>query len=865
MKIYYMNSTHWDREWFMPFQGHRFDLVDMVDGLLDIMENDPEYKLFCFDGQTVVLEDYAQIVPEGAARLRKLIDEGRLIVGPWYVMPDEFLVSGESLIRNLMTGFSAAKKWGADPWKYGYVNDVFGHIAQMPQIFSGFGIHGAYLGRGMGKANYTHFVWQAPNGTKCYTTIGNYGSFTRNKMKDFGTEEFPEALKKHIEAIARKSDVPVVILSNTDDHAKATPYTPQMLKLVQELFPDAELVDADLSQVAEELKKYEGCLPIVCGELNTPSAGGHMELLTNCLSSYYPLKQENDCCQNLLEKRIEPLLAVSAIENQPIRHSFVDEAYRYLLENHPHDSICGCSADQVHKDMIYRYDQVKQICSRLYDRFLEFRPSGRGEDYELKLYNFTGFQRKSYINAKIDFFKNYSTVKGGAAGQECRNSFKLYNAQGEEVPYQIVAVERNVKKRILTQLQQEESFDIYTVCFEADVPPFGFAAYKVVPSKVKVAYPGSLLCGDSWVENELIRLDIRPNGQLDITDKRTGKVYTKLHEFSDDAEVGDGWQNECPINSYTTSGCGSQVTVSLVSRGFAAVTFRIEKEIMLPAFLNDVSFTRSDEKKPLRMVYTVCVKKDSAAVEVELKVDNNIKDHRLRLMLPTGIAGEKYFAGQAFCCVERETGTDPDSLVWPEPECAEKNMNGIVGKKDSDGNGLAFVSAEGLHECAVHNDMENTIAITLYRCFDRVYLQTKAVRSQLQQEMTFKYAIVPIGKATEYADLLDIQHRLAETDVAYSRRLAEEESMILAKSYFSLDNRRVQVSIFKCAQNNEGYILRLYNTSASQERTVLQLDFSWDRCWITNLNEENLEQVCTDDGQIQLCFDPWEIKTLRIC
>ena len=195
MKIFYLNSTHWDREWYLPFQGFRYNLVEMVNDLIKTMENDPEYKLFCFDGQTVVLEDYAEIEPEGAKKLRSLIEEGRIVVGPWYVMPDEFLVSGESLIRNLMTGDALAKKWGGKPWKYGYVNDVFGHIAQMPQIFSGFDIQGSYVGRGLGNTDFNHFVWQAPDGTKCYTSIGSYGAFARKKMDKYGTEEFPELLR----------------------------------------------------------------------------------------------------------------------------------------------------------------------------------------------------------------------------------------------------------------------------------------------------------------------------------------------------------------------------------------------------------------------------------------------------------------------------------------------------------------------------------------------------------------------------------------------------------------------------------------------------------------------------------------------
>ena len=140
MKLFYINSTHWDREWYVPFQHFRYNLVETLNGLIDILEADPEYKIFTLDGQTIVLEDYAEIVPEKAEKLKGFIREGRIVVGPWYVMPDEFLVSGESLIKNLSVGHKIAEQWGGKPLKYGYANDIFGHIAQLPQIFKGFGI-----------------------------------------------------------------------------------------------------------------------------------------------------------------------------------------------------------------------------------------------------------------------------------------------------------------------------------------------------------------------------------------------------------------------------------------------------------------------------------------------------------------------------------------------------------------------------------------------------------------------------------------------------------------------------------------------------------------------------------------------------
>ena len=190
IKIYYFNSTHWDREWYLPFQGFRYNLVKTIDDMVAKLENDDDYKLFTLDGQTVVLEDYKAVAKSRAENLKKLIEDGRVLVGPWYVMPDELLVSGESLIRNLIFGEKIAKEWNTQTLKYGYVNDVFGHIAQMPQIFAGFDIKGAYLGRGVGdRSNINHFVWKAPDGTETLVYHGFYGGFLLEVARHYGNED----------------------------------------------------------------------------------------------------------------------------------------------------------------------------------------------------------------------------------------------------------------------------------------------------------------------------------------------------------------------------------------------------------------------------------------------------------------------------------------------------------------------------------------------------------------------------------------------------------------------------------------------------------------------------------------------------
>ena len=150
LNLFVISQTHWDREWYQTFQAYRKRLVFMMDELIEHMEKDVNYKYFHMDGQTIMLEDYLKIRPENEDRLKKLIQQGRLIIGPWYVMPDEFLVSGESLVRNLQKGFEFQELTVYKPMKCGYVVDIFGHNSQFPQILKAFGMNSAILFRGIG-------------------------------------------------------------------------------------------------------------------------------------------------------------------------------------------------------------------------------------------------------------------------------------------------------------------------------------------------------------------------------------------------------------------------------------------------------------------------------------------------------------------------------------------------------------------------------------------------------------------------------------------------------------------------------------------------------------------------------------------
>ncbi len=890
MKVYYFNGTHWDREWYLPFQSFRYELVDMINQLIDTLETNPDYKIFCMDGQTVVLEDYAEMEPKNAKRLQKLIEEGRIVVGPWFVMPDEYLVSGESLIRNLMTGHRLAKKWGGKPLKYGYINDIFGHIAQLPQILEGFDIHGAFISRGISDQNYNPFLWTAPNGSECYTSAQCYSYFKLRVMKHFGTEDYEKYFREYMDLNIKRSQVPVVLISNTWDHSQANPNDPQMLEKVSELYPEAEVCDVTLDEMATELSKYRDELPKMDGELSLPMKGANgiadiLDLLYHCLSAYYPIKYQNDECQNLLEKRMEPLMVVCEEEGRGFNRRYMEKAYHYLLLNHAHDSICGCSVDQVHKDMVYRFDQTKEICDCLFEEYLkqerdiQWSPELRAK-YVVKVFNTLPIARKRYYTADVWFYQDFPKKHKGYAEEEELNDFKLYDADGNEVAYQLLSVKKNVFKRSIKHAQYSYRQDLYRICFEVEVPAMGYAEFTVLPSDEKVRYAQdkatglctaipndtTLMWGRNWAQNNCVRMEIAGNGELTLQDLKTGKSYRDLNGFVDDGDIGDGWNFQSLVNDETLYSDGISANVSLVRAGIGEVVFRVEKKWELPAEYDEWTRARSTEKAMLVLQYLVTLQKNSPAVVVELDLENTMKNHRLRMLLPTGVAGNTYFAGQSFYLVERKTGINPETLGWREPEHLERNMNGIVGKRGEDGCGLAFVSARGLHEAGCDNDEDSTIAVTLYRSFDKVVATDKGVGPLLYgTQMKFKYALVPMSGEMGYADLLRVQHDLAEVDMITSGRIETREGARAAKSYLEFSNPNVVLSIFKLAEDQSGYVVRAFNATGEAQKLDMKTGFDYQSAVLANLNEETVKELSegSHGSPVSLEFAPYEIQTIK--
>lgn len=376
-KIHVYAHTHWDREWYQPFERFRMQLVAAIDLLIDTLRERDDFPTFVLDGQTIVIDDYLAIRPEREAQLAELIATGRIEVGPWYILPDEFLVSGESIVRNLLEGRRRSERLGRCT-NIGYLPDPFGHIAQLPQILRGFGIDSMIFSRGMGDEFPqlgNEFRWFAPDRRSSVLALVQTATYTNGYCNaevlskahvggDVPLHVTPDELAPMLASkLAGQARSSVLLFAAGCDHETVNPWLPDLVRDMQAGFVNAHIeigglaayvnaVRASLDASGVELASHAGELR---GALHAP-------ILAAIFSARIPLKQDNVLVQSMLERVVEPVVSIaSAVGLRRADTGMLDHAWRLAMQNQPHDSIGGCSVDETHLDMPGRTRAALQV------------------------------------------------------------------------------------------------------------------------------------------------------------------------------------------------------------------------------------------------------------------------------------------------------------------------------------------------------------------------------------------------------------------------------------------------------------------------------------------------------------------------
>jgi len=863
-QCHFISNTHWDREWRYSMQRTRHMLVYMLDMLFDILEKEPEFHSFHMDSQTIPLHDYLEIRPERREQMIKFIREGRLLVGPWFVLPDEFCVGGESLVRNLLLGHRQAKELGGVS-KTGYSPFGWGQISQMPQLYKGFGIPFASFYRGVNTdvAPNSEFRWQAPDGTEivgsrlakrprynvwyvvqrpAYFNCENENARLAHWEKGGGPFRLADGEFNEIDMrYARpefnyyEENVPTRALQALKEqdgewttehrfwscgHDSSCPDIREVRMIkdcARALEGKADVFHstfADFQQgVIESVSKD---LPLTVGEMRYYYTEGSSSVLFGWITSArMDVKKINYCTERLLGSYAEPMASFASLAGAAYPRGFLDQAWNQLLQNHGHDSIGCCSRDVVPQDMLYRYRQASEISTCVMEQaFADIAGaidlSGRDKgEVAVVAWNPLPQSRTEIAELVIDIPKDLGA-----------NDFRLVDADGAEVPFQSV-----------------ESSDRYTVIqnpndcadmmamerqrFFAELPGIPGSGYKtffVKPlEEKKRTLTRTILGKTNGMENEFVSVVIQPNGALSVTDRLTGRIWTDLGYYRDCSEIGNPWEHVCVPYDEVLNTLGEKARIARVLSGELVTTYKVELDWELPRSRSADGKRRSSDRVPYRIVNLVTLRKGQPWVEIETTLVNNAEDHYLQVSFPTHIESETTIASTPFDVVERSI-TLPDPGKYHEALQTEHPMDRFVAIEDGQV-GVALLN-EGLKAYEPQDDDHQTLSLTMLRCFPlRICITNLEMTDYSNQDNgsqclgthTFKYAFMPYSGTVESARVWQAAERFNHTVRVAQIGPSADGKLPLAHSFLEVENDALHVSAIKQSENGEGWVVRLFN------------------------------------------------------
>ncbi|OHB51722.1 MAG: hypothetical protein A2Y10_07875 [Planctomycetes bacterium GWF2_41_51] len=727
----------------------------------------------------------------------------------------------------------------------------------MPQIYQGFDLPYCVLGRGTNQhTTPAFFNWQSPDGSSvfCFKLQDKrgYGAFcdTRGILEGPDAQDGPQAelkakntLKQYLDCEIGRSNGSALCFMDAQDHLEPATNIKQYIRFLNEINPDVTVAHSTLPEFFADAKKHSYDLPIRIGELREPaktSGCEYLQLIPNCPSSRIRLKQANDRNLTMLLNWAEPFLALAYLNGASIESdSFLELAWEYMLLNHPHDSICGCSIDQTHRDMQYRFDQVNIIAHQICREAFGYLTASCADmaknpnEFTVTIANPVPYSRNEVIEFDIDFSTDYPTFfQDGFTGSQKINSFIVTDTDGNEIPYQILSINPNFAERtrhFSFWKVSDGNMSRYRIAAKINLPAMGFASVLVTPRQTPIRRIGSLRTGPCTAENDKLCVKIESNGTITLIDKITNQTYSDLLTIENCSEIGDGWFHSQMASEEIILSSASPAQVSVVHDGPELVTFRITVTMNIPRKADRMKECRSDERIPFMVHHLVSLRKDTAALEIETSFDNVAEDHRLKLLFPTDVTdADTYVAHQPFDIIKRNIALDKSTETWRETEIAEKPFLGFQAVCNKE-RGLAFVCGDGLHEGGVIDDKRRTMSITLLRSFRRTW-GTSGEKDGLEKgHHSHKYLLVPCSAQSSYSDLLQkLEIHKAGIMVRQTGKLSSgfpkmSGSEIPRKSYIELLNKNLIVSAIKPAKNKKSIIIRLWNPTDCKQVEKLKL------------------------------------------
>ena len=902
--------THWDREWYLPFQQFRLQLVGLLDQVLERMENDPRQR-FTLDGQAVAVEDYLQVRPEQRDRLTALVASGRLAVGPWQILLDEFLCSGENIVRNLRLGLCKAEAMGA-AMRVGYLPDMFGHCAQMPQILAGAGIPHACVWRGVPRAVDAHaFAWTAPDGTAVrteYMAAGGYGNAA-------GLFDDPVLVAPRAAAVAAKlrpwrpGPGGMLAMYGSDHTAPAA----DLADLLEE-FNDAAAADGGVRLRLATLAEYfaeQPCdvagLRVVRGELRSHAAAN---ILPGVFSVRAQLKQAMSRAERRVERYAEPL---AALWHRPSVRRFLDMAWDRLVEVSCHDSVTGCGADATAQQVAARMAEAEQLGLAVLDLvgtglaarvphdghlLLNPTPDDRtalveldvAADGEVSLAAADGTplpaqtlrtgpvlladdvfpaERLPVVLARVHGSELYGQeitawrlAEDGPDGPVLDFEVARRGDPGFDLADVRAALTGAVARRPGDWRVRIRAAPRRTVAARVRVPALGHLAVRAVPAR-PLPVDNPVRVAGRALDNGLLRVEVAGDGTLAL---RTpgGVAAAGLGRIVDGGDLGDTY-NYAPPKADRLVEVPGAVRVRTVREGPLTAVLEVERRYAWPRAGDFAADARTAAVESATVVTRVELRAGEPFARLLVRFDNRCDDHRVRLHLPLPERAGSSFAEGQFAVVERGLSAEAGFGEEPLPTFPASSFVAAGG--------LAVLLEHATEYELVHGGAE--LALTLLRSTGRISRNRHAHRdepagpqvdtpqAQCRGERTVEFGLLPYEGAWHEGGVLraaeEFRHEVA------TRPGSAPASAGLPAAGRGLAVRGAGVVLTSlCAREEDGWLeARVVAEHPVATEAVLRLDGLREARRADLLGTPG-EPLPVDGDAVVVPLRAWEIVTVQL-
>ncbi len=880
-----VSHTHWDREWYQPAGRFRQRLVTLIDELLDAPAREGAFLL---DGQTIVLEDYLAVKPERAAELSAQLREGTLEAGPWYVLADELIPSGEALVRNLLAGRRMLKSLRAEAPPVLYCPDSFGHPSALPLIASGFGYQLIILWRGFGGARWPSsdvVRWRAPDGSAAIVYHLPPSGYEAGANLPLDANAASARWQQLHAALTSRNESGVILIPNgADHHARQSHLDEAVAALKSAAAPDTVL-RSSLRAFSAALLAAVSQIPVrvITGELR--DSYGYTWTLQGTFASRAAQKRRNALVEQLLARECEPFAAIAWRRGGKDRRSLLNAAWATLLRCHPHDTLCGCSTDEVAGAMDarladastqahgLRQDAIAAIVGHDADAAHTQRDEWQPA---CVIWNAAPYPRSGIAEVELDTPLCRVPVGPGSQADGPPDIRRRPLSLGRDTPMQVlskhvVTVRTESPRHYPVAEMTERSLALAWV---SPIAGYGTSTRALGAGRATTnSPPNPVVATGLSLDNGALRVSVTALGTVRLEEIATGRTVESLISFEDVGDRGDLYTHS-PVGDVSTDArfLGARLLQGGPLRGSIAVRWRLSLPRARPAVRATSRGESRAPRFPMPVTVTVSLDAGSPFVRIALHGSNTARDHRVRIVFDTGVSGGATHADAAFGTVHREPVVVPPEEARLELPPTTAPLHRYVSVFNSDEGATVYSDGLAEYEVTAHGG----VAITLVRAVEQLSRNDLPERPghagwpehtpDAQCRGPFEATFAIMLHRARGAESIDLIERVAN-DVLLPLRGATLRSAIQPSHStrgVELSGAGLAFSAVKVSEDGESLVLRCVNLLDEQVTGEWHMETAITYAHLARLDETIVAPLLPEHDVVRFTAPPRAVVTILV-